>query len=213
LSRPIDIIRCFHNAFRRDMYQIDTLILNAARENGDMTPYFARLQIMSEVLDYHARGEEAAVFPAVDNITPMVAKAYLMDHHELDIMVNGLEAIRKAPNPLMAARATAVLNSHLRIHLDKEDAHLYPILREHTTDNEQAAIGRVMSSKIPPERFPVLIQWLIPLLDLDDQVMLTRGWMSLVPPPVFANLKPLIKKSASANWIKLTQQIPELSDN
>ena len=91
-------------------------------------------------MDYHARGEEAAVFPAVDNVAPLVAEAYLMDHRELDIMVSGLEAMRKAPDPLSMARATAVLNSHLRIHLDKEDAHLYRILRERTTESEQASI-------------------------------------------------------------------------
>jgi iron-sulfur cluster repair protein YtfE (RIC family) len=91
---------------------------------------------MNEILDYHVRGEEEAVFPAIDNVAPLVAKAYLMDHRELDTMVSGLEALRKMPDPLTTARATAVLNSHLRIHLDKEDAHLYPILRERTTESE-----------------------------------------------------------------------------
>ena len=89
------------------MGQIDTSVLNIAREGGDMAPYFERLQIMSEVLDYHARGEEAAVFPAVDNIAPFLTKTYILDHRELDNMVQGLEVIRKAPDPLTAARATA----------------------------------------------------------------------------------------------------------
>jgi len=102
---------------------------------------------MGEILDYHARGEEAAIFPVVDNVAPLVAKAYLMDHHELDIMVSGLEAMRKAPEALIMARATAVLNSHLRIHLDKEDAHLYPILRERSTESEQTSIVGLMSKK------------------------------------------------------------------
>ena len=65
LLRPIDIVRCFHNAFRRDMSQIDTSMLNIAREGGDLALIFDRLQIVTEILDYHARGEEAAVFPAV----------------------------------------------------------------------------------------------------------------------------------------------------
>jgi hypothetical protein len=212
LLRPIDVVRCFHNAFRRDMFQIDNSILNVAREGGDMAPYFDRLQLIGEILDYHARGEEAGVFPAVDNIAPFVAKAYIMDHRELDNMVSGLEAIRKTPDPLTAARATAVLNSHLRIHLDKEDTHLYPILRERTTDEEQVSIGKIMASKTPPERFPSQVQWLFPLLDLEDQVAVTRVWMSLMPPPVFTTLRPLIKESVSTNWSKLTQQIPELSD-
>jgi len=126
-------------------------------------------------------------------------------------MVSGLEAISKEPDPLTTARATAVLNSHLRIHLDKEDAHLYPILRERTTDEEQASIGRLMSSKVPPEKFPTLSQWLFPLLDLEDQVTVTRGWMTLMPPQVFAMVKPLIRKNAAENWTELTQRIPELS--
>jgi len=167
---------------------------------------------MSEVLDYHARGEEAAVFPAVDNIAPFVARAYLIDHRELDNMVSGLEPIRKTPDPLTATRATAVLHSHLRIHLDKEDAHLYPLFRERTTDNEQTTILKVVASKVPQERFPALIEWLFPLLNLEDQVMVTRGWMSLMPPQVFATVKPLIRKNTAQNWVELTQRIPGLAD-
>jgi iron-sulfur cluster repair protein YtfE (RIC family) len=147
LSGPIDIVRSIHNAFRRDISQIDESVFKIARSSGDLTGVLDRLHITGEVLDYHARGEEAAVFPAVDNVTPLVAKAYLMDHRELDNMVSGLEAMRKAPDPLTAARATAVLASHLRIHLDKEDAHLYPILRERTTESEQASIVGLMSKK------------------------------------------------------------------
>ena len=212
MLRPIDVVRCFHNAFRRDMAQIDNSVLKIAREGGDMAPYFDRLQIMGEVLDYHARGEEAAVFPAVDNIAPFLAKAYILDHRELDSMVHGLEAIRQAPDPLTTARATAVLNSHLRIHLDKEDVHLYPILRERTTDEEQVSIGKVMASKTPPERSPTQVQWLFPLLDLEDQVVSTKVWMTLMPPQVFAGLKPLIKKTVAENWVELTLRIPDIHD-
>ncbi len=194
------------------MSQIDTLVLKMARKGGNMEPIFNRLQIMSEILDYHAKGEEAAVFPAVDKVAPLLAKPYIMDHRELDEMVNGLEAIRKAPDPLTTARATAVLNSHLRIHLDKEDAYLYPILREKTTDDEQISIGKIMASKTPQERSPIQIQWLFPLLELDDQVTVIRLWMSVMPPPVFTMIAALIKKSVAANWSILTLKIPELSD-
>jgi iron-sulfur cluster repair protein YtfE (RIC family) len=213
LSRPLDIIRYFHNAFRRDISQIDASVFKIARDGGDLAPFFVRLQIMGEILDNHARGEEAAVFPAVDKLAPFIAQSYLIDHRELDNMVTALEAIRKAPDPLETARATAVLNSHLRIHLDKEDVHLYPILRERTTDNEQVSIVNIMSSKVPPERFPTMIKWLFTLLDQEDQVTVTRHWMTLMPPQVFATIKPLIKKNVAANWVELIQQIPELSDN
>ncbi len=161
-------------------------------------------------MDYHAQGEEAAVFPAVDKLTPLVARAYFLDHRELDTMVDGLEAMRKTPDPLITARATAVLESHLRIHLDKEDVHLYPILRERTTESEQASIVGLMSRKVPPERFPALVQWLLPLLDFDDRVVVTEGWMKLMPPQVFAGLKPLLRKIMVEDWGNLVQRIPNL---
>jgi len=212
LSGPLDIVRSLHNAFRRDVFQIDDSVFKIARYGGDLTLILDRLHLMGEVLDYHARGEEAAVFPAVDKVAPLVAEAYLMDHRELDIMVNGLEAMRKAPDPLTMARATAVLNSHLRIHLDKEDAHLYPILSERTTENEQTSIVGLMSRKVPPDRFPTLVQWLFPLLDFEDKLVVIKGWMTLMPPQVFAGLKPLIKKSVGENWVELALRIPELQD-
>ena len=210
MSGPIDIVLAIHNAFRRDIFQIDDSVFKIARSGGDLTPLLDRLHIMNEILDYHARGEEAAVFPAVDNVAPLVAKAYLMDHRELDNMVSGLEAMREMPDPLSTTRATAVLHSHLRIHLDKEDAHLYQILRERTTESEQAAIAGLMSRKVPPDKFPTMVQWLFPLLDLKDQTVVAKGWMTLMPPQVFANIKPSIEKATAENWVELTKQIPEL---
>jgi iron-sulfur cluster repair protein YtfE (RIC family) len=214
LSSPIDIVLCFHNAFRKDIAQIDTSVLEITRSGGNLSPILNRLHSMNEILDYHARGEEAAVFPAVDNVAPLVARAYLMDHRELDKMVESLETMRlqKSPDPLLTARATAVLNSHLRIHLGKEDAHLYQILREKTTLTQQVAIGGIMSSKIPPDRFPAAITWLMPLLDLNDQVTVTKGWMTLMPPQIFASVKPLIEKVVAQSWDAIAQRIPELND-
>ena len=210
MSKPIDVIRCFHNAFRRDISQIDDTVNKIARDGGNFTTVLDRLHTMNEILDYHARGEEAAVFPAMDKVAPQVATPYLMDHRELDNMVNGLETIRKNPDPLTTARATAILGSFLRIHLNKEDAHLYMILRERTTDNEQVAIGALVSRSTPPDKYPTNIQWLFPLLDLEDQVVVAKTWANIMPPQVFSGIKPLIEKAVAGNWAKLTTLVPEL---
>jgi hypothetical protein len=67
-----------------------------------------------------------------------------------------------------------------------------------------------MSKKVPPEKFPVLVQWLLPLLDFDDRVVVTAGWMKLMPPHVFAALKPLMRKVMAEDWVALVQRIPHL---
>lgn len=210
MSRPIDVIRCFHNAFRRDISQIDDIVNTTAHDDGNFTSILDRLHLMNELLDYHARGEEAAVFPAMDKVAPQVATAYLMDHRELDRMVDDLETLRQKPDPLTTTRGTAVLHSFLRIHLNKEDAHLYAILRERTTDDEQIEIGVLMSRAVPRDKFPNMLKWLFPLLDLDDQVTVARGLETAMPTEVFSAIKPLIEKAVGTNWAKLTEQIPTL---
>ena len=212
MSGPLDIIRAFHNAFRRDISQIDDSVFAIVRSNGDLTASLDRLHIFGEILDNHAKGEEKAVFPAVDKVATLVATAYLMDHRELDAMVSGLEAMRKTPDPLSTVRAIAVLRSHLTIHLYKEDVHLYPILKERTTESEQASIVGLMGRALPPEKYPMTIQWLFPLLDIEDRVAATRVWMSELPPQVFDGLKLLIKKAVAENWVELAQRIPELDE-
>lgn len=210
MSGPIDAVLCFHNAFRRDMSQIDEIAYQLVRSDGDLTDVLNRFHIMGEILDYHARGEEEAVFPAIERLVPSLNKTYILDHRELDRMVSGLEVIREAPDGLTAARATAVLNQHLRLHLDKEDAFLYPMLRERTSLDEQASTVRHMGSAVPPDRTPVLVHWLFPLLSNDERTVMIRIWMSLLPPQVFVGLKPLIRDAIGEEWVELNRRIPEL---
>lgn len=210
MSGLLDVVLCFHNAFRRDLREIDEAVFQAARNGTELTGVLDRLHITGEILDYHAKGEEEAVFPAIDKVAPLVAQAYSLDHRELDTMVAELEAMRAAPDALVVARATAALNAHLRIHLNKEDAHLYPILRERIAEEEQVSIVGLMSRSVPPDKFPTAVRWLFPLLGSDDRVVVIRGWMSLMPPPVFAGLKPLLQEMLVEDWAELTQRVPEL---
>ena len=127
---PFDAITVIHNAFRRDLTEIDEAVYKVARHGGDLSPLIDRLQWFSQILDLHAQGEEEAVFPALDRVAPSLAPLFVTDHRELDTMTEGMNRVVGASDELGASRATAVLHSHLRIHLAKEDTHLYPILRE-----------------------------------------------------------------------------------
>jgi len=211
MPAPLDAITVIHNAFRRDMAEIDEAAYKVAKHGGDLSPVLDRLQFHSQILISHAEGEEEAVFPAIDKVAPLVAKAYAIDHDELDMMTDGLEKILGAPDELVAARATAALWAHLRIHLYKEDVHLYPILRERITEAEQAPIVGHMSSKLPPEIMPKFVDWVMRLLERDDRETLTRVWMDLMPEERFAIVKPLIRDSIDAEaWAELTRRIPKL---
>ena len=208
---PLDVIPSFHQAFRNDMRAIDDAAYKAAAGDGNLLPVVERLRFFSEVLKWHADGEDALVFPAMEKMAPLVAKAYFLDHREFDTMTEGLAKIKAASDALIAARETAALTAVLRIHLDKEDVHLYPILSERTSTEEQAAIVGGMAAGVPPERNPEFIRWLFTLLGHDDREMWTRVVMGLMPEQVFTGVKTLIRDTITDDWAELTRRIPELN--
>ncbi len=205
---PIDVIPPFHRAFRIDMKLIDDAAYKAAAGDGNLAPAVERLRFFSEILKWHADGEDELVFPAMDRVAPLVAQGYLHDHHEFDTMTEGLAKITAASSALVAARETAALTAVLRIHLDKEDQYLYPILRERTSLEEQTAIVGGMAAGVPPERNPEFIRWLFTVLGHDDREMWTRVVMGLMPEQVFAGVKTLIRDTITDDWAELTRRIP-----
>ena len=57
---PIGAIVAIHNAFRRDMAEIDAAALGAARGKPGLEATVERFQFFNEVLEWHAHGEELA---------------------------------------------------------------------------------------------------------------------------------------------------------
>ena len=207
---PLDVIPSFHNALRNDMRAIDDAAYKAAAGDGNLTHTVERLRFFSEILKWHADGEEELVFPVMGRVAPLVADSYLHDHNEFDLMTEGLAKITGTSDALVAARETAALTAVLRIHLDKEDVHLYPILRERTLGEEQASIVGGMAQHVPPERTPEFINWFFNVVGHDDREMWTRVVMGLMPEEVFAGVKALIRDTITNDWAELTRRIPEL---
>ncbi len=208
---PLDIITPIHNAFRKGLIDIDDSAYQIAKNGGDLSPVLEKLKTYNEYLVYHADGEELAVFPAVEKIAPQVAKAFLMDHRELDVMTEGTAKVVGAANELDAARATASLWTHLRIHLDKEDAFLYPLLRQGIPEAEQAPIVGTMATRTPHDAMPGLIAFLMANTTTHERETTVTVWMDLMPEQVFAGVKGLVKGSLTADdWADLTRRIPGL---
>ena len=81
MAEPVDVIRAFHNAFRNDLKRIDAAAFDAAKGKAGLGGTIERFRFFNEMLVWHAKGEEAAVFPRIDTVAPLVAEAYLLDHH------------------------------------------------------------------------------------------------------------------------------------
>lgn len=121
-----------------------------------------------------------------------------------------MSAAVSAGDALETARASAAFKFHLDLHLDKEDAHVYRLIRERVSMPDQAKAVGVMASTAPPERFPEVVAWMFPLMGHDDRENMTRIWQMVMPPPGFEMAKQLIQKAIGDDWAELTRRIPAL---
>ena len=210
MTEPVDAIRAIHNAFRNDMGRIDAAALDFAKGKEGLAATIERFRYFNEILVWHAKGEELAIFPALENVAPLVAEAYVKDHRGLDLAFDELSTSYAARDVLKTARATAVFRFHLGIHLDKEDTHLYRIFRERISLPDQGKAVGIMASTVPKERFPEVVAWMFPLIGNDDRENMTRIWQMVMPAPAFAGVKEHIKKAVGSDWAELTRRIPAL---
>ena len=210
MTEPLDAIMAIHNAFRADLNNIDAAALASARGKAGLETTVDRFRFFNEVLVWHAHGEELAIFPAVEAVAPWVAEAYERDHRGLGSAFETLRTAVSARDGLETARATAAFKFHLDMHLAKEDAHLYRIMKERISLPDQSKAIGLMSSTVPQARFPEMIAWMFPLIGNDDRENMTRIWQLVMPAAVFAQVKPLIQKTLGDEWAELARRIPTL---
>jgi hypothetical protein len=210
MAGPIDAVTAVHNAFRKDIEGVDAAARGAAQGAPGLEAALGRFRFLNEVLVWHAEGEEAAVFPAVEEVAPLVAEAYERDHRYLDAAYERLDAAVTAGDPLETARAAAAFKFHLDVHLGKEDAHLYRIAAERIPVPELGRIAGVMAAHIPADRQPETISWMFPLLGPDDRENMLRIQQMVLPPEVFAMVAGLVRQAVGDDWAELARRIPDL---
>ncbi len=210
MAEPVDAIKAFHNAFRADMAGIDATALDMAHGKSGLEAQLERFRFFNDVLTWHAKGEELAVFPALEAVVPSVAEAYIMDHRGLEKAYDALNDAVSLHDPLDIARASSAFKFHHDIHLDKEDAHLYRLFKQHIPLPEQVKALTLMATTVPQASFPDVIAWMFPLLGNDDRENMTRIWQIVLPAPVFDNVKQLIHQAIGAGWSELVHRIPTL---
>jgi hypothetical protein len=211
MAGPIDAITAIHNAFRADMTDIDAAALGAARGKPGLEAKVERFRFFNEVLAWHAHGEELAIFPALEQVAPLVAEAYEKDHRGLDRAFDALSHAVSVREVVETARATAAFKFHLDLHLAKEDTHLYRIVRERVSVPDQGRALGVMAGTVPPDRNPELIAWMFPLLGDDDRENMIRAWQMVMPAAVFAGAVQLVRQAVGDGWAELNRRVPGLT--
>jgi hypothetical protein len=211
MSSPLDAIHVFHNAFRADMAGIDAAALAAAQGAPGLDGALERFEFMNQVLEWHADGEEEAVFTTLEELAPRLAWTYDQDHRGLDAAFAEFTRCMSLRDPVQTARATAAFSFHLDVHLAKEDAQVYPLIGGALSPAEQSGILATMSGRVPGDRYRDVVAWLFPLVDLDDRTTMVRIYQRAQPPEVFAGLMGLIRATiGDDDYAALSAAVPGL---
>jgi hypothetical protein len=210
MTVPLDAIRAFHNAFRKDIAAMDAAAHSAARKQNNLDLVIKRYSLFNEVLAWHAGGEEKYVFPALEKVAPLMAEAYERDHRGLDSLSESLAKAVKAADTLDILSETSAFNYFSTFHLNKEEAHLYRIFNERVSLSDQGAIVGKMSQEIPPSRFAEVVGWLFPLIGNDDRENMIKIFQRVLPTPMFGTTTKLIQEAVDNDWTELIRRIPEL---
>ena len=208
---PTDAVLAIHNAFRRDMAQIDAAARDAARGKPGLEATVERFRFMNEVLEWHAHGEEMAIFTALEEVAPLVAEAYEKDHRGLDAAFDALSNAVTARDALDTARATAAFKFHLDLHLAKEDGHVYRLIKERVSVPDQGKAVGVMAGTVPEDRFPELVAWMYPLLSDEDRENMTRIWQMVMPADAFTGAMQLVHQAIGDDFAELVRRVPTLA--
>ena len=169
MNGPTDAVLAIHNAFRRDIELIDAAALDAARGKPGLEATVERFRFLNEVLEWHAHGEDVVISPLLESVAPSVYETYERDHRALDLAFDDLKKAVSVRDPLETARATKAFKFHLDLHLDKEDADMYRLIRERVPVPEQGTALGLMASHAPQDRFPEIVAWMFPLIGQDDR--------------------------------------------
>ena len=92
--------------------------------------------------------------PPSKGVAPSVAEAYEKDHRGLDAAFDALSKAVSVRDALETARATTAFKFYLDIHLDKEDTHLYRLIKERVSVPDQGQAVGVMASTVPRTATP-----------------------------------------------------------
>jgi len=211
-ANPLDLIYVAHQAFRRDIDQIDRAAVAAARGEHDLDVTIDRFRFFGEMLSWHAEGEDAGIFPVLAPVVPFIVTAYELDHRGLDLAIDGLTAAVDAHDAIEIARSTAALKFHLVMHLYKEDVDLYPVLEQELSPVDRARAVGVFTDALPVDRFGDFVRWLFPLVNTDERVRVVRVWHDAMPSDVFEGSIRMVERTIGDEFTDLVAHMPDLAD-
>ena len=202
---PLRSLVFVHTALRNELNDLANLAHAVARSENDIEVLKERFDWATYALHYHAAGEDAALFPAIEAKHPGVAMTFDDDHQTDDALVAEmkqlLEATNAQDNLSRIARLADQLADRASLHMDKEERLLVPFVEEHFSMEEQGAILGGMMKAFPPEFMLKGVPWIFSHLDESLRISYATALKRAMPAEPFAmHMSNVEKQLGSDEW-------------
>lgn len=216
MTATADLFTPIHKALRSMIYQ-----LSGRLQTHDFADVEATRSLLSDlehdfavarsagcvlcVLSHHAVDEESAIFPALSGVGAELVRSLIEDHHaltrrELALATAGHELVALG-TPEARLEAGARLNREANdlfgayvTHMNREEAEVVPLMQEHFTNEQMAAMQGAIVGGMPPDRLAAILGYMLPSLNVTELRMLLGGFGRTAPPP----LKKLVSEIGEA---------------
>jgi len=209
---PLRSLVFVHTALRNELNDLANLAHATAKGENDIGTLKERFDWATYALHYHAAGEDAALFPAVEAKHPGVAMTFDDDHQTDDALVAEmkqlLEATNAQDNLSRIARLADQLADRASLHMDKEERLLVPFVEEHFSMEEQGAILGGMLQAFPPEFMLKGVPWIFSHLDEGLRISYATALKGAMPAEPFAmHMSNVEKQLGSDEWAPIAAAI------
>ena len=209
---PLRSLVFVHTALRNELNDLANLAHAVARSENDIEVLKERFDWATYALHYHAAGEDAALFPAIEAKHPGVAMTFDDDHQTDDALVAEmkqlLEATNAQDNLSRIARLADQMADRASLHMDKEERLLVPFVEEHFSMEEQGAILGGMMKAFPPEFMLKGVPWIFSHLDESLRISYATALKGAMPAEPFAmHMSNVEKLLASDEWAPIAAAI------
>lgn len=160
----------------------------------------------------HATEEETVVFPPTAKFASGLVASLIEEHH--DFTRRELAIAKSAHELLALPSAQGRVDAGIRLnqmtnelfaayiaHLNREETELVPLMRQHFTDAEQAAMRGAIIAKLPPDRLFALLGWILPSVNVSELSDFMASLKKGAPPPLLKAVSDLCEaRVEAARW-------------
>ena len=212
MAGPLRSLVFVHTALRKELNGLAVLAHAVAEGESKIEALKERFEWATYALHYHAVGEDAALFPAVEAKHPGVAMTFDDDHQTDDALVTEMKELLEGTNAQdnldNIARLADQLADRASLHMDKEERLLVPFVEEHFSMEEQGAILGGMMQAFPPEFMLKGVPWIFSHLDESLRISYATALKGAMPAEPFAmHMSNVEKQLGSDEWAPVAAAI------